>query len=357
MSLFKRTMSEGTTESEQASIATEKNNKKKIIAIITLIVVVCIAFVIVLTTIIIPNSKYNSAVELYNAGKYDEAITAFEAMNGYKDSAEQIIKCETAIKDQKYNAAVELYNAGKYDEAISAFESLNSYKDSAEHIENCYISKYREETYNLIKSIKVGDTYKFGSYEQNNKTSDGKEEIEWIVLEKNDTSLLLISKYALDRQLYNKSKANVTWETCSLREWLNGTFISNAFNSYEQNVIQATTVIADNNLLYDTPGGNNTTDKVFLLSIHEVYKYFSSDEARKCAPTEYAIAQGVWKSNSYTVGGKGACRWLLRSPGSSSLYAACVNHGGFVDDGGISVWGGDFGDVAIRPALWINPAD
>ena len=66
---------------------------------------------------------------------------------------------------------------------------------SAEQIEKCYISKLGEKTYNLIKNIKVGDTYKFGSYEQDNKTSNGKEEIEWIVLDKDGISLLLISKY------------------------------------------------------------------------------------------------------------------------------------------------------------------
>ena len=67
------------------------------------IIVACIAFVILLTKVIIPNGKYNAAVKLYDEGKYEEAIAAFKEMNGYKDSDEQIKKCNTAISDGKYN--------------------------------------------------------------------------------------------------------------------------------------------------------------------------------------------------------------------------------------------------------------
>ena len=296
-------------QAEQKRIAAAKaaKKRKKIAAIVTPIVVACIAFIIVLTTVIIPNGKYNSAIELYNAGKYDEAITAFNALNGYKDSDTQL--------------------------------------------ENCYIGKYGEEKYNLIKNIKVGDTYKFGSYEQDNETSNGKEEIEWIVLDKDGMSLLLISKYALDSQQYNTSFTNVTWETCSLRKWLNGTFFSAAFSSEEQSSIISSTVTADKNPSYSTSPGNNTTDKVFLLSITEVNKYFSSNDARKCAPTDYAIAQGAWTSDSYKTGGRATCWWWLRSPGLSSSNAASVNYDGSVNDYGSGV---NFDRDAVRPALWIN---
>ncbi|MBR4635510.1 MAG: tetratricopeptide repeat protein, partial [Clostridia bacterium] len=290
--------------------------------------------------------KYNAALELYNAGKYDEAITAFKALNGYRDSEDQIINCETAIKDPKYNAALELYNAGKYDEAITVFKALDGYKDSDTQLEKCYIGKYGEENYNLIKNIKVGDIYRFGSYEQNNKTSDGKEEIEWIVLEKDGMSLLLISKYALDCQPYNTSDKSITWETCSLRKWLNGTFLNAAFSSEERRSIISSTVTADKNPHFNTFVGKNTTDKVFLLSIKEADKYFSSDEARKCAPTEYAKAQGA-----HTDASTGNCFWLLRTPGINSDRAAYVDYAGGVSSLGCGV---DLDDRAVRPALWIN---
>ena len=301
---------EAERKAEERRIAAEKaaKKRKKAFAIGTPIVAACIAFLIVLTTVIIPNSKYNAAVALMNNKKYDEAITAFEAMDGYKDSENRL--------------------------------------------ENCYIGKYGEEKWNKIKNIKVGDTYTFGAYEQDNSTSNGKEAIEWTVLDKDGMSLLLISKQALDCQQYNTSYTDVTWESCSLRKWMNGTFLNKAFNAEEQAQIQNTTVSADKNPEYNTNPGNATTDKVFLLSINEVEKYFNSDEARKCAPTAYAKAQGAYTSDSYkTASGAATCWWWLRSPGTNRNYAAYVS-----SDGSVSCSGDFVSNVAdaVRPALWIN---
>lgn len=304
---------EAERKAEERRIAAEKaaKKRKKAFAIGTPIVAACIAFLIVLTTVIIPNSKYNAAVALMNNKKYDEAITAFEAMDGYKDSENQL--------------------------------------------ENCYIGKYGEEKWNKIKkikNIKVGDTYTFGAYEQDNSTSNGKEAIEWTVLDKDGMSLLLISKQALDCQQYNTSYTDVTWESCSLRKWMNGTFLNKAFNAEEQAQIQNTTVSADKNPEYNTNPGNATTDKVFLLSINEVEKYFNSYEARKCAPTAYAKAQGAYTSDSYkTASGAATCWWWLRSPGSYQNDAANV-----LIDGSVNYIGNivDYDIYAVRPALWIN---
>ena len=212
-----------------------------------------------------------------------------------------------------------------------------------------------------VNTVDVGDIYTFGSYEQDNDLTNGKEAIEWLVLAKEGNQALLISKYALDCKKYNEKFTDVTWETCSLREWLNGTFINAAFSSEEQNSIINSTVTADKNPSYSTSPGNNTTDKVFLLSITEVNKYFSSDEARKCAPTEYAKSHGAYTSSSYSTGGKATCWWWLRSPGRNSYYAAGVSSDGSVNDFGYSV--GSVNDLgiyvddsngAVRPALWIN---
>ena len=341
-------------EEELRRIAAERSAKKrkKVIAITTPIVLVCIAFVIVLVTVIIPESKYSAAMSLYNEGKYDEAIAAFEAMNGYRDSETQIKNCQNAIKNAikeiDYDNAVSLMNAGKYSEAITAFDAMDGYKDSD--------SKKKEIYDQQLKSAKVGDCVLFGTYEQDNNSSNGKEYVEWLVLAKEGDKALVISKYALDRQQYSITIGftGVTWETCTLRKWLNGTFISNAFSSEEQNMIQSTTVTADKNPSYSTSPGNNTTDKIFLLSITEVDKYFSSDEARKCAPTEYAKAHGVWTSSRDSAGGKATCWWWLRSPGYfsySAAFAAGVDDDGSVDGYGYGV-GNDFN--GIRPALWIN---
>lgn len=163
---------------------------------------------------------------------------------------------------------------------------------------------------------------------------------------KDGTSLLLISKYALDCVQYNASYSDVTWENCSLRKWLNGTFMNTAFSAEERAIIPIVTVSADKNPEYNTSPGNSTQDQIFLLSIPEVNKYFTSETERQCKPTGYAETQGNVKSSN------GNCWWWLRSPGNNSGVAAAVNiegtilaHGTFVSN--------HF--CTVRPALWINP--
>ena len=277
-----------------------KRNKK--IAIITApIVCAVIAFIIVLNTVIIPNGKYNDAIALMDAGKYSEAISAFEALDGYKDSVNKI--------------------------------------------EECNVNIYGEEVWNKVKSVNVGDVYKFGSYEQDNNKSNGQEDIEWLVLEKDGTKILVVSKYALDCKPYNTSYTDVTWETCTLRKWLNNDFLGSAFSANEKAMIPTVTVSADKNPDYNTNPGNAMQDQVFLLSITEANKYFSSDSARQCKPTDYAVANGAWESDS------GNCWWWLRSPGLDQSCAATVDLGGDVYELGDPV---DGDSTAVRPALWID---
>ncbi len=193
-------------------------------------------------------------------------------------------------------------------------------------------------------AVNVGDRIFFGKYPK--ELVADPEPIEWIVLDKRDGALLLISRYGLDCREYKDHTSGCTWDTCSLRTWLNGRFLKYAFSSAEKAKIQSTRVTADRNPVYETPVGNDTTDKVFLLSIEEVNRYFDSDSARQCEPTMLAKEVGAW------TGRNGNCQWWLRSPGCEQGYAAFIYYGG-------SVWSsGNFVDEwnhAVRPAIWINP--
>ena len=291
---------------EAAALAVKQKKTKKITAIFAAVVCVCIAVLLMVTKVIVPNNKYNAAVALMDAGQYEEAIAAFEAMDGYKDSEKQIADCEKQIANNKLSA---------------------------------------------IKSSSVGDIVIFGTYEQDNNTENGKEEIEWLVLAKEDSKALVISKYALECRPYNTEWTDVTWETCTLHDWLNETFINEAFSSTEKALILETTVTADKNPRYSTDPGNDTTDKIFLLSIDEANEYFSSDDERMCAPTAYAKAQGASTNRNHKVDGEASCRWWLRSPGTYQSSAAYVYGDGGVSSNGYSVNDG-FG--CIRPAFWIN---
>ena len=324
--------------------AERKAKRNKNIAIVTTpIVCVVIAFIIILNTVIIPNGKYNDAIALMDAGKYTEAISAFEALDGYKDSATKITECNTAILDGKYNDAITLMDAGNIVEAYEALVALEGYKDSTDKANSIY-DKYKVEK---LKVAKVGDYVFFGAYEQDNNTSNGREDVEWLVLEIKDGKVLVISKYALDCKQYNTSYTDVTWETCTLRKWLNNDFLGAAFSAVEKSMISAVTVSADKNPEYNTnpDPGKATQDQVFLLSIPEANKYFNSDRARQCKPTDYAVANGAGESDS------GNCWWWLRSPGLYQNFAAFVNSDGDVSEGGGFV---DYVTGAVRPALWID---
>ena len=214
------------------------------------------------------------------------------------------------------------------------------------------------------KKASVGDCVMFGTYEQDNVTSNGAEAIEWIVLDKKDGKALLLSRYALDCKPYHEEWEAITWEDCTLRSWLNDTFYTTAFSKKERGYIATTTVINDDNPEYGTEGGNNTKDKVFLLSIDEVtsYSYFSSnwdewDVARRCQVTEYAKAQGGWAYSEAEDGYYGTTEydgngwWRLRSPGDSRRSAAFVSSDGSVARLGYNV---DFNHYVVRPALWVD---
>ena len=195
--------------------------------------------------------------------------------------------------------------------------------------------------------LQVGDTVTFGHYEQDNQLSNDAEEIEWIVLEIQNGKGLLLSKYLLDVKSYNTYQGVVTWETCTLRSWLNKEFLNSAFTAEEQTAILTSTVDNSKNQGYSgysTDGGNNTQDKVFLLSYAEAWRYFTSDSARATKPTDYAVAQGAYQSIS-----NGNCWWWLRSPGSNQNVAAYVGTDGSRDSSYVSD-----GSNAIRPAFWLN---
>ena len=326
-----------------------------------------------MNTVIIPNGKYNDAIALMDAEKYADAIFAFKQLAGYKDSESKISECNNALLEIKYNNAILLMEEKRFYEAMLFFQTLNGYKDSVSKIKDCkyeralasmQVGKYTEalslfeelggykdsakqaETVRLqmmLKSIKVGECINFGVYEQDNDKTNGKEKIEWIVLDITEGKALVISKYALDVQQYNTTYTDVAWETCTLREWLNNSFISSAFSTEERSLIPTMTVLADNKSSYSNPE-NNTKDKVFLLNVAECRKYFSSDQARKCKPTD-AIA------NKAAINAlNGTCYWWLRSHGNShhnDLYA--------VDSYGSPVSGDIYHHyIAVRPALWID---
>ena len=203
--------------------------------------------------------------------------------------------------------------------------------------------------------------------------------IKWRVLNRNGNDALLLADVALDDQKYNTNCADVTWETSSMRSWLNGygasvnqpktdysrkNFINSAFTSTQRNAIKTTNVVNNSNIYYGTAGGNNTSDKVFLLSESEVYPTGTAadygfvkdinDEARRSRCSTYAYAMGTWRSydtDAEPTEYNGNTWWWLRSPGCVSYSAVEVDNGGWVSGEGSFVHDSNDG---VRPALHLN---
>lgn len=243
----------------------------------------------------------------------------------------------------KYRKAMRNYNAGNIVNAYESLIALRKYKDSEEKAKSIY-DKYKIEK---LKVANIGDSVLFGAYMQDNYTSNGKEDIRWLVLAKNDDKILVVSEKVLDCRQYHTSRINVAWETCSLRSWLNGSFFNSAFNTEEQLRVKDTNVSADKIPKYGTVG-RDTTDRIFLLSITEANKYFDSNKARRCVPTAYTKAIGVYTENRFTKGGQETCTWWLRSSGCVQQNAAIVTLVGSVVDFSVSDKSG------VRPAMWLK---
>lgn len=141
---------------EQAAAEVQKKKTTKILAIVIPAVCAVVAIILLATKVMIPNGKYNDAVALMDAGSYEEAFVAFEAMGGYKDSAQKIEDCELAILEGKYNNAVALMEAGNYEEAASAFEALDNFKDSAEMADEAAIAAKYASAESLLAEGKTG---------------------------------------------------------------------------------------------------------------------------------------------------------------------------------------------------------
>lgn len=195
----------------------------------------------------------------------------------------------------------------------------------------------------------VGETIRFGRYEQDGDLTNGSEEIEWIVLDVEDGKALLISKYGLDLKEFNDEKSPyvaITWWNCQLRKWLNQSFLNTAFDDGEQRRILSSKVTADRNPDSKVKPGRDTNDQIFLLSMQEAYRYFDSDQARQCFGTEFCYASGAEKGQG------GACLWWLRTPGIETSTVSVVLDDGSVFPNGFS--SGHLPNLAIRPAMWID---
>ncbi len=201
--------------------------------------------------------------------------------------------------------------------------------------------------------------------------------------------MLILTEKVTERRVYHSQECEITWEICDMRKYLNGEFY-NSFNEADRRRILEVVNENSDNPWYGTSGGNPTKDRIFLLSIAEVIKYFGDSGQIK---TRYMYPNCDWCKDEFlpwvddqfnlnrrAVDGSGmVVSWRLRSPGANGRLVANVmgNCGDEYDHGGIGVSGGggdlssdghfifDASDVltvldkdsninGVRPALWLR---
>lgn len=190
-------------------------------------------------------------------------------------------------------------------------------------------------------------TLAFGAYEQNGDADDGAEPLEWLILDDDGESLLCIARYAIDNVPYQNASGDTDWADSDLRAWLNGPFIEAAFSESERSRIVPVTLANESNPDHGTAGGADTTDRVFLLDVQQVNRYFPTAESRLALPTEAVRDGGVLTVHDN-------CLWRLRTPGRSGHHAVVVLTTGEYDYCGLNV---SYDLAGIRPAMWIAKPD
>lgn len=271
---------------------------------------------------------YQEAIALFEAGQYKKAIEAFASltdttMGDYKDSAQKL----SEVREEAYQAAQALIDAGQYKEAIAAFEDLGEYEDTAEKISILQRTVLlKDQKYKDLMKFGVGDIIVFGSYEQDNDQKNGAEPIEWIVIEKEGSNLVLLSKYVLDGKPYMNEQQITGWETSDLCAWLNQEFLSSAFSKNDRFFISA----------------DNQGFQVSVPSRNEMEKAFPDNRDRVAEPTAFALTiSGIYISN-YT----GSCSYHLRQSNRTD-WSPYYSGAGFYD--------GPNGDInGVRPMIRID---
>ena len=382
---------------QEGKAAKEAAKKKRTRIAIILLIVITVAAYFAATKYFIPKSHYDKGISLRNSQQWEKAIEELTAAGTFNDAKTQILvtyyaEGETkrkaqdwegaltafeqagehvdsdAIKETHYQHAAILYKMGKYEDAYTFYSVIPGYKDVDSIVKNDNnIAAVVARKKKLEPFKNVGSYVTFGTYPQTTNGTDNTT-IEWLVLDYDaaNNCSLLISRYGLDTKPYNENYEDITWEKCTLRDWLNSTFYNKAFSSSEQSAILLTDV--DNSECqgysagdWNSKGGNNTQDKVFLLSYAEANKYWDikrananssiSDNAKiRIQPTAYTVEQGASVYSKFkTVDGTDATSWWLRSPGFRQNEAACVTPSG-------ALYAYDVNDDnnTVRPVFWLD---
>ncbi len=394
-------------------VAKKKNNTALVIAIAAVAVLLIAVGILIFVMSDSPAKKYEEQLKLaeryLDELDYDKAIAAYRAAIDIDPKAEDAYLglAEAYVEKGELQAAVDILKEGleitesvAMEERLAELERQLAEQKAQEQAKLATPTPTPEAAGKGEANWRGGDWTNrddilphkneegyivFGAYEQDGDESNGPEPIEWEVLEENGNGTFLVSRYVLDCRPYSTEQTDVTWESCTLRGWLNNEFLNHAFTQTEQGLINTTNVANPDHPNYGTPGGNSTSDRIFLLSADEVISHYSFNSWYEedqsgysqeliIPPTAYAKQQGVYSyviDEDYYNGtdydswgglvyenysrdciGRECAWWWLRSPGYGSSDACGVGASGAAGWRGSNYVYRD--DGGLRPALYIE---
>lgn len=204
----------------------QDNSGINILAITFGVLSIAAIFVLVLCFIIIPNSRYNTAMAFYSDEQYEEALVAFNDLGNYKDSILKANTIRDKIFDEKYQLAESCYKSQRYVEAVKLYNELGDYKDSKDRIEQIY------------NKFALGGEIYFGVYRN--------EPIAWKLLKTKKSRMLLITETPVEVLAFNDELKNITYETSSIRTWLNDDFLEEFSEEQKSRILKSEDGLNDN---------------------------------------------------------------------------------------------------------------
>ena len=196
-----------------------------------------------------------------------------------------------------------------------------------------------EKEVEALSQAQVGDVVTFGRYDTN-PVSIGTERLEWIVLQKEGNTLMLITKQGIAGSVYHQKHQEVNWKESDLCAFLNDTLYEDVFSNYEEEIIVAHPV---------------TSERLSLLSQTEVNVLFRDDQSRQLSITDVAKSKGTninsaSKANHWDMKGYRSSWWWLRGE-QMSKTAPIVTEDGIVltDEKYVNKPNG-----AVRPVVWVS---
>lgn len=258
------------------------------------------------------------------ARRQEELAAKQQAELAAKQAAEQAAKLAAEQAEQAAQKAAELAAEQAAKQAVEqpGTQDAETAADQTENQDAEQIIEIPAQETLVFSGITVGSEIKFGMRED--------QPITWKVLDAVNGAALIFSTDSVHTMAYHLPGGNITWKDSEIRKWLNNEFTEEYFSPDEQSRILISNVNNEDNPNYHTPGGEPTSDKVFLLSINDVNSFIPDKEARALGYT-----------------------WWLRSPGSNQNNVAIVDSYGNVNMSG-NIASNSFGKYGIRPAMWIS---